>query len=61
MARGAQAVLVCLFLLTTSLYGLAAPPAFSTIRVGSAVMASTGAPHPAGGGAAYIHRIELLE
>jgi hypothetical protein len=51
MARGAQAVLVCIFLLTTSRYGWAAPPAFSTIRVGAAVMASTGAPPPAGGGA----------
>jgi hypothetical protein len=51
MVRRAYAVLVCLLLLTTSRDGWAAPRAFSTIRVGSVVMASTGAPHPAGGSA----------
>lgn len=46
MARGARAVLVCILLLTTSRDGWAAPRAFSTIRVGSAVKAPTGAIHP---------------
>jgi hypothetical protein len=41
MASGAHAVLVCILLLTTS-------------RVGSAVMASTGALHPASGGASNL-------
>jgi hypothetical protein len=54
MARGAQAVLVCILLLTTSSSGLAAPREPSTNRVGSAVMVSTGATHPAGGGASTI-------
>jgi hypothetical protein len=47
MARGAQAVFVCILMLTTSSYGWAAPGEFSTIRVGPAVMASTGATPPA--------------
>jgi hypothetical protein len=51
MARRAQAILVCILLLTISRNGWAALREFSTIRVGSAVMASTGAPPPAGGGA----------
>ena len=51
MARGAQAVLICILLLTTSRDGWAAPREFSTIHGGSVVMASTGAPHPAGGSA----------
>jgi hypothetical protein len=54
MARGAQAVLGCILLLTTSRDGWVAPREFSTIRVGSAVMASTGAIHPAGGGVPKI-------
>jgi len=54
MARGAQAVLVCILLLTTSRDGWAALRAFSTSRVGVAVMASTGATPPAGGGASKI-------
>jgi hypothetical protein len=47
MARGVHAGLVCLLMLTTSCDGLAAPQESSTIRRGPAVMASTGALHPA--------------
>jgi hypothetical protein len=54
MARGAQAVLVCILLLITSRSGWAAPREFSTFRVGSAVLASTGAIPPAGGGASKL-------
>jgi hypothetical protein len=51
MVRRAYAVLVCLLLLTTSRDGWAALREFSTIRVGSAVMASVGATPPADGSA----------
>jgi hypothetical protein len=51
MVRRASAGLVCIFLLTASRGGWAALREVSTIRVGSAEMASTGATPPAGGGA----------
>jgi hypothetical protein len=54
MARGAQAVLVCILLLTTSRDGWAARREFSAIRVGPAVMASTGATPPADRGVPKI-------
>jgi hypothetical protein len=54
MARGAHAVLVGILMLMTSSDGLASPRAFATSRVGSAVKASTGATHPAGGGASNM-------
>jgi hypothetical protein len=57
MARGTQAVLVgilIILMLLTSSDGLAPPRELSTIRVGSTVMASTGATHPAGGGAPNV-------
>ena len=54
MARGTQALVVCIAMLTTSSYGWAALHEFSTIRVGPAVMASTGATLPADRGASKI-------
>jgi hypothetical protein len=54
MLRRAYAVLVCIVMLTTSSYGLAALREFSTIRVGPAVMASTGATPPADRGVPKI-------
>jgi hypothetical protein len=47
MARGAQAVLVCILMLITSSYGWAALREFSTLRAGPGVTATTGAAHPA--------------
>jgi hypothetical protein len=54
MLRRAYAVLVCIVMLITSSYGLAALREFSTIRVGPAVMASTGATPPADRGVPKI-------
>ena len=54
MVSRAYAVLVCIVMLTTSSHGLAALREFSTIRVGPAVMASTGATPPADRGVPKI-------
>jgi hypothetical protein len=50
MARGAQAVLVCLLMLITRSYGVAAPREFSPLHAGPVVTAATGASHPAARG-----------
>jgi hypothetical protein len=45
MARGAQAVLACILMLITRSDGLAALPAFATLRPGSVLTAATEAAH----------------
>lgn len=54
MAKGTHVGLVCLLLLTTSCYKLAARREFSALRAGPAVTAATGAAHPAERGVATI-------